>query len=148
MVGYYGFHNNQPHVCPLDGECRSSAVIYKATVDTTNPTKKQEYIGMAETEFKTRFYNHQTSFKSYHQRSKTTLSQYIWKMKEEGEPFEVKWNLLSRSRPYVCGTRKCDLCITEKFQIVMNKSHQTLNKRSEIANNCKHRAKFKLKNLK
>ena len=47
-------------------------------------------------------------------RCKTEAWEYIMGdvMKEEGEPFEVKWNLLSRPRPYVCGTRKCDLCIT------------------------------------
>ena len=103
---------------------------------------------MAETEFKLRFYNHESSFKNYQHRSKTTLSQYVWKMKEEGEPFEIKWNLLSKSRPYVCGSRKCDLCISEKFEILKNQTNKTLNKRTEIANKCKHRAKFKLKNFK
>ena len=123
-------------------------IIYKATVKTADQTKTKEYIGMAETDFKTRFYNHESSFKNSHHRNKTTLSQYIWKMKEEQEPFEVHWNLLSKSRPYSCGTRRCDLCISEKYEIVTNQSKETLNKRNEIANSCRHRAKFKLKNVK
>ena len=140
--------NCKKYICPLNGECRNSAVIYKATIETQNAEKQKEYIGMSETEFKLRFYNHESSFKNFHHRSKTTLSQYVWRMKEEGEPYQIKWNLLSKARPYICGTRKCDLCISEKFEIIKSSTNRTLNKRTEIANKCKHRAKFKLKNFK
>ena len=40
------------------------------------------------------------------------------------------------------------LTTTEKFEIVTNQSTRILNKRNEIANSCRHRAKFKLKQLK
>ena len=141
--------NCRKYTCPLNGECRSSAVVYKATVlSSTDQAKTKEYIGMAETDFKLRFYNHEYSFKNRQQRTKTTLSQYVWKMKDEGEPFEIKWNLLAKCRPYQCGSRNCDLCTTEKYKILFNQSDSNLNKRNEIANNCKHRAKFKLKNIK
>ena len=140
--------NCRKYACPLDGQCRSSAIVYKAKVETEDTSKRREYIGMAETDFKTRFYGHESSFRNSHHRSKTTLAQYVWQLKDEGEPFEVKWSLISKSRPYKCGTRKCDLCLSEKYEILMNKSKQTLNKRSEIASSCRHRAKFKLKNIK
>ena len=139
--------NYRKYVCPLDGDCRSSAVVYKATVETTDETKTKNYIGMAETDFKTRYYNHESSFKNAHHRHKTTLSQYVWKMKDEGEPFSIKWNLLAKSRPYQCGVRTCDLCLTEKFEILFHKSKCNLNKRTEVANSCRHRAKLKLKNV-
>ena len=139
--------NCTKYACPVDGQCRSSAIIYKAKVETTEASKYREYIGMAETEFKTRFYNHESSFRNFQHRTKTTLSQYIWQLKEEGEPFEVKWSLIAKSRPYRCGTRRCDLCLSEKYEVITNKSNKTLNKRTEIANSCRHRAKFKLKNI-
>ena len=140
--------NCRKYACPMDGQCRTSAVIYKAKVETTETSKCREYIGMAEADFKTRFYNHESSFRNIQHRSKTALSQYIWQMKDEGEPFEVKWSLIGKSRPYKCGTRKCDLCLLEKYEILMSKSKQILNKRTEIASSCRHRAKFKLKNIK
>ena len=134
--------------CPLDGKCRTSAVIYKATVKTTDPAKTKSYVGCAETDFKTRFYNHKSSFNIETHRSKTTLSQYVWKLREENEDFQLKWSLETQSKPYRCGTRKCNLCIDEKFAIFNSKPEETLNKRTEIANKCRHRSKFKLKNLK
>ena len=140
--------NCRKYACPLNGECRNSAVIYKATVNTEDRNKTKEYIGVTETEFKTRYYSHESSFRNHQHRNKTSLSQHIWKLKEQGEPFEVKWSLIAKSRPYSCGTRRCDLCTTEKYEIITNQSNQALNKRNEIANTCRHRAKFKLKNVK
>ena len=84
---------------PSNGECRSNAIVYKATVKTEDQSKTRDYIGMAETDFKMRFYNHEASFRNNHHRNKTTLSQYVWKLKDPGEPFEVQWNLLAKSRP-------------------------------------------------
>ena len=134
--------------CPLDGKCRTSAVIYKASVITADPNKTKSYIGCAETDFKTRFYNHKSSFNIATHRSKTTLSQYIWKLRDENVDFDLKWNIEAESRPYRCGTRKCNLCVEEKYAIFKSKPEHILNKRTEIANKCRHRAKFKLKNLK
>ena len=140
--------NCKNYTCPLNGDCRRTAVIYKATVNTSDKNKSKEYVGMTEQEFKTRFYNHESSFRNVTHRNNTTLSQYVWKLKEESEPFTIKWNLLTKARPYTCGSRKCDLCLTEKYEILKNQSAKSLNKRSEIAGSCRHRAKFKLKNLK
>ena len=41
-------------LCPLDGACLTSNVIYEATVTTTTRDTKT-YIGMTEHEFKTRY---------------------------------------------------------------------------------------------
>ena len=42
--------------CPLDGECRTSNIIYKATVTTEDKT--ETYVGLTANEFKTRYRNH------------------------------------------------------------------------------------------
>ena len=47
--------------CPLDGECMTPSTIYKATVTSTNREPKA-YIGMTESNFKSRFRNHKQSF--------------------------------------------------------------------------------------
>ena len=47
--------------CPLKGNCRESSIIYKATLKSGNVEK--HYYGCCEMKFKTRFYNHDQSFK-------------------------------------------------------------------------------------
>ena len=140
--------NCRRQVCPLEGKCRSNAIIYKATVTTEDESETKEYIGSTETEFKLRHSNHKYSFNNILRQTATKLSQYIWKLKNEEKEPKIKWEIQRKSRPYKCGTRKCDLCITEKYEILKSDPLKTLNRRNEIANKCKHRSKFKLEHLK
>ena len=48
--------------CPLNSNCRDKAIVYQATVQAKD--KSKNYIGLYETEFKARFYNHKHSFNS------------------------------------------------------------------------------------
>ena len=147
-------HNEPPpcncrrQVCPLEGKCRSNAIIYKATVTTNDESETKEYIGSTETEFKLRYSNHKYSFNNISRQTATKLSQYIWNLKTEEKDVNIKWEIKQQSRPYKCGTRKCDLCIAEKYEILKSDPSKTLNKRNEIANKCRHRSKFKLEQLK
>ena len=63
--------------CPLpsNGECRLSAVVYKATVSSSEGEK--EYIGLCDSEIKQRISNHKSSFKYETKRNATRLSQYV-----------------------------------------------------------------------
>ena len=47
--------------CPLEGQCLQKELVYQATVTTSE--KKEIYVGLTATEFKTRWRNHQMSFK-------------------------------------------------------------------------------------
>ena len=69
-------------------------------------------------------------------------------MKEKGDNFEIKWDIVRHAIPYKCGTRKCDLCLTEKLLILQGNETNMINKRSEIISKCRHGNKFKLKNMK
>ena len=55
--------------CPRKGLCRESFIIYKATLTSDDIAKN--YYGCSKTEFKTRFYNHNQSFK-YRQKCNAT----------------------------------------------------------------------------
>ena len=134
--------------CPMDGACRTSAIVYKATIATNDGNLPMEYIGSTEMEFKTRYANHKTSFKNYQYHSATKLSQQIWKLKSEDKPVDLTWKIQHKSRPYRCGTRKCDLCTSEKLEILISDPSRTLNRRTEIANKCRHRFKYKLGSFK
>ena len=135
--------------CPMDrtGDCRSANVVYKATVTTDDEGSSKEYIGISATEFKLRYANHKQSFGNPSKRDATSLSQHVWRLKENNIPYSIKWCVLSRCKPYTCGAKLCNLCITEKYEILMSDPEKTLNKRTEIVGKCRHRAKFKLKKI-
>ena len=136
--------------CPLDGQCLQKAIIYKATVlDTTDNTSKS-YIGLTEGPFKERFSNHKQSLTKPEKANSTRLSQHFWKLKQTNSNTSlnsIQWEIIRKSAPYMCGSRKCDLCTSEKLEIITNSSNDILNKRNELANKCRHNVKFKLSSV-
>ena len=75
--------------CPLNGECLVNEVGYQAMV-TTRDTK-ETYIGLTATHFKTRYRNHQMSFRHEKRRNETELSKHLWQLKEENKEFAIAW---------------------------------------------------------
>ena len=103
------------------------------------------YLGCCESEFKLRFNNHTQSFKSKTHMHDTQLSKYVWSLKETKTDFNIVWSIAAKASPYACGTRKCDLCLTEKLLIAKSDPGKMLNSRAEIFSKCRHQNKFKLK---
>ena len=132
--------------CPLNEECLTECIVYKALVKAG--TKEYTYYGCCEGSFKERYRNHKSSFNLKKHHSKTALSSQIWKLKEEGTSFNISWSIEKRSFPYKCGTRRCDLCLSEKVSIMRAEPKGLLNKRTELLDKCRHRNKFLLCNLK
>ena len=94
--------------------------------------------------FKNRLYEHNSSFKNEAQRHKTTLSDHIWKLKNQGEPHTVSWWVIDRGKAFNPTTKTCDLCLREKYHIMFNPHTATLNDRREIFATCRHRTKLLL----
>ena len=67
--------------CPLEGKCRSED-IYKCVVTATGHPRKA-YLGTAEGDFKQRYCNHKKSFRNQKYANETSLSKYIWEMKDK-----------------------------------------------------------------
>ena len=42
--------------CPLNGDCRKKAIVYKASISTDSNDPPKSYYGCCETEFKSRFF--------------------------------------------------------------------------------------------
>ena len=132
--------------CPLNGNCLAEGVIYKATVSAdTKPTR--QYFGLTEGKFKTRYSTHMHSFRAENSKTATELSKYVWSLKSEQLDYNIKWNLVQKASPYKCGTRRCDICLSEKMVIATADPLITLNKRAEIVSTCRHRAKFRYSKL-
>ena len=129
--------------CPLNGDCRQTSIIYKATVKSN--IEEKYYFGLTAGEFKTRYYNHTLSFRTKPEKAPSELAKYIWTLKDKNIDFKLHWNIVARSMPYKGGTRKCDLCLMEKLYIATSEQSKLLNKKSELISKCRHRNKFYLK---
>lgn len=131
--------------CPLKGECLTKDLIYQATV--TCDDKRETYVGLTATDFKTRYRNHKASFKAETKRNSTELSKHIWQLKDRKLNYEITWKLLYRAPHYTNVTKRCNLCIAEKYFIICKPESATLNKRNELISKCRHKDKFLLKNV-
>ena len=156
--------------CPLKGNCLKSSIVYKAEVkldqnsdqkESQNTTqqgvqhKKQlksmevgnkVYLGTAANTFKERFRNHKLSFTNARYKNSTTLSTYIWKLKDDKVPFQVHWSTVGSASSYLPSIKNCHLCNLEKTLILLNKEDGSLNQRSELMSKCRHKAKHLLCN--
>ena len=88
-----------------------------------------------------------TSFRKPRYEHKTTLSTYIWSVRDSGEDPKIEWSIMKKSNPYIGGASTCILCALEKITILEGDRKKMLNERSEILNRCRHRSKFLLKNF-
>ena len=105
------------NLCPLDGECLTSNVIYEATVTTTSGDRKT-YIGMTENDFKTRYNNHKLSFKDQKHSHDTVLSKHICDLRDSNTSYEIKWSVIKKANAYKGNPSRCNLCLSEKLYIL------------------------------
>ena len=127
--------------CPLNGECKSNNIVYEAIV-TAEGRSIRNYIGMAEHSFKSWYTDHKQSFENKVYATKTSLSRYLWKLKEAGIKHSIKWSIMLRVCAYCGGSRQCNLCLAEKVCILNADKRFLLNKKSELISVCRHKNKF------
>ena len=130
------------------GECLTKNVLYEATVTSTlrNYGEKQ-YKGITYNPFKVRLGNHEKDFRDVKYRNETELSKEVWKIKDKGGQYEVRWNILGQYPPYNPASKRCQLCLSEKLEILKHDGPNLLNKRSEIISKCRHKASYILKDI-
>ena len=79
----------------------------------------------------------------------TKLARRMWELHEKDIKHEpIDWSIKERCKPYVAGTKTCNLCLAEKIHILEADSKTSLNSRSEMLAMCRHESKFLLKNVK
>ena len=136
----------QKNNCPLNGNCLQSSVVYQATVTRNDNSTSETYIGLTETDFKTRHRNHIASFRHAKHKNSTELSKHIWSLKNDNIDYSISWRVLSSSSPYNSSSKRCNLCLKEKFLIICRPDLSSLNKRNELVSSCRHRNKALLRN--
>lgn len=130
--------------CPLENQCLTRGIVYQATVTTEQGSEC--YVGLTDTDFKSRFANHKQSFRNEAYSNQTELSKHVWQLKKAKVDYTIKWKILDRAQSYSNATKRCKLCTLEKFYIICKRELATLNKRTELASTCRHVNKFLLKN--
>ena len=132
-----------PDKCPLKGQCLAKEVVYQATITTAEST--ETYVGLTATKFKTRWRNHQMSFKNESKKNDTELSKHLWQLKDQKKDFAISWKILAKAKSYSNLTKRCNLCCAEKFYILYEPDMATLNKRNELVSACRHKRNFLLR---
>ena len=95
---------------------------------------------MSEGSFKTRYNNHNASYRLSQYKSSMKLSEAVWSFKENDTPYSIKWDIVKHGTPNKNGNKYCDLCTTEKVEIIHRfKDPRLLNFRSEIMAKCRHK---------
>ena len=138
----------QKDMCPLKGNCMDKNLIYNGNVSARENDVGCDYIGVTENSFKDRLYKHRNSFNYESKANSTELSKHVWNLKRQGVTSPIiHWSVIDHATPYVNGSKKCHLCLTEKFHIITS-SLNLLNKRSELVSKCRHENKYYLCNYK
>ena len=98
-------------------------------------------------EFKTRYYNHTHFFRYREKRNATDLSKAFWNARDSGHEPAIEWSIADRATAYQPGSRSCNLCLPEKLAILLADKRTALNNRSELTGKCRHKNKYKVKNV-
>ena len=90
------------------------------------------------------------SFKNREKANDTTLSKYVWEVKDKyKETPSLKWSIVKSVPGYSNITKNCSLCLYEKLEIINYPNQEDLlKKRSELISKCCHVSKYLLSNYK
>ena len=121
--------------CPMDGKRQTIDAVHDCRV--TSPEPRKIYIGLAEGKWKHKYYNHKKSFSHKQYSHETTLSSYMWHLKETLDVTpNLKWSVVRCVTPYSNISKKSLLCLYEKLVII------TYPRQHELFCKCRHENKY------
>ena len=124
-------------ICPLNGQCLEKGIVYHAKVTQSNQ-KVTNYIGQTSTDFKSRHYVHEQTFRDLTV-SQTALSKHIHELKSKDIDYEISWRIVGRGKEFSPVTNVCTLCDCEKYFILFHPDLADLNKKNEFYSHCMHK---------
>ena len=129
----------------MNQNCLQKNVVYEATINSDLPDhEEKKYIGLCESTFKKRFANHKSSFSHERYKNSTALSNEVWRIKHLNGTPQITWRIIRSAPAYSPESKRCALCLSEKFEIANYPGNNLLNKRTEIIAKCRHRRKHLL----
>ena len=124
--------------------CTISNIVYRATVTRADTSHKETYTGSTCQTFKGRLNTGHNPDIRNRSRDGTTLSAYIWGLKDQGIAYTLKLDVIRKAAPWNPITKVCRLCIAEKHHILFHPEDASLNQRSEFFSACKHKRRHLL----
>ena len=106
--------------------------VCRADVTTNKTDEYKYYYGISDIPFKDRYENHKTSFNHRSHLTASDLSQYYWKLVDNGAVPTIKFSIAKcvKGNTFI---NKYNLCLSEKAFIIRNLDDvNTLNKKSEF----------------
>ena len=126
-----------PAQCPLPDKCRVRNVVYQSTISV--PRSREYYVGLTSRALKTRVGEHRGDWTHLDRKHKSTLASHVWNLKEGGQDPDISWKIICKAAPYSPITETCNLCTSEKWNIIFKPKTATLNSRQELFNHCRHK---------
>ena len=102
----------------------------------------ETYVGLTGNDFKQRYNGHKASFRDVKKKTSTELSKHVWKLKSDNKDYSIDWKIMASAPSYSNVSKRCNLCVLEKFFIICKPQLASLNKRSELISTCRHKGKF------
>ena len=132
--------------CPLDGKCKTAGIVYQATVTAaqSETNVSDTYIGMTALDFPSRYANHRLSFRNKKYSESTKLAARVWELKDAKIDHDITWKIVTKAAPYNTTTKKCNLCVQEKYYILFHPEMASLNEKPGLLTKCRHSNKFLL----
>ena len=109
----------QKDTCPLEGHCLDQELIYQCILKENTTRDEVTYNDLTENTFKDRFYKHRNSFKYESKVNFTELFKHFWEMKRKDikKPI-MHWSVIDHTKPHQNESKRCNLCLTEKYHIL------------------------------
>ena len=83
----------------MDKKCLSGNLVHNTLVDRLDTNKTKHYYGTSEKNFKERYNNHTTSYRSKNKEKSTELSKYNCELKDNNIQHNLKWRIASKAHP-------------------------------------------------
>ena len=120
-----------------------SSVIYQAIIKHKDNNTSETYIRKR---LQDKYRNHTASFRHKKHRNSSERSKHIWTLKDKNIDHSISWHIISSSSTYNSSSKRCNLCLEERFFTICRPDLSSLNKRIEIVPSCHHRNKALLRN--
>ena len=93
--------NNRNNKCPLENKCLTPRIVYRAAVTNYKSDEHKYYYGISDTAFKDRYENHNTSFRHISHLTTSDLSNYYWKLIDNGAVLTIKFSIAKLQRQHL-----------------------------------------------
>ena len=132
----------------MNGLCLKESLVYYATISCNDKNYKPKlYEESCEISFKKRYSNNKNSFNVPLYKHDTKLSAEYWNLKPKQLNLRISWKIKGIYKSYNPTSKRCNLCLREKLEILHDPDKNLLKERSKIISQCRHKNKYRFKTL-